>query len=76
MYTDYIVNQDQYVFTNDTLTLPIGIQLVGDRAGEDIESFSLTLAVYSQTSNLISADVVFPSLVTVVIIDDDCELVV
>ena len=45
MFTDYTVNQDQYVFTNETLTLPIGIQLVGDRSGESIESFNLTLAV-------------------------------
>ena len=76
MYTDYTVNQNQYVFTNETLTLPIGIQLVGDRSGEGIESFDLTLAVSSQTSTSISADIVFPSQVTVVIIDDDCELVV
>ena len=76
MYPDYTVNQDQYVFTNETFTLPIGIQLIGDRSGEGIESFDLTLAVSSQTSTSISADVVFPSQVTVVIIDDDCELVV
>ena len=61
MCTDYTVNQDQNVFSNETFTLPIGIQLVGDRSGEGIESFDLTLAVSSQTSSSISADVVFPS---------------
>ena len=62
------------MFSNETFTLPISIQLVEDRSGEGIESFDLTLVLSSQTSTSISADVVFPSQVTVVIIDDDREL--
>ena len=68
-YADYTINQNRYVFTNETLSLPIGIQLIGDRSGEEIERFNLTLVLPQQS---ISADIVFPSSVTVVIIDDDC----
>ena len=70
IYTDYIFNQHQYVFSNDILALPIGIQLIGDRSGEGIESFNLTLVLSNPQP--ISADIVSPSSVTVIIIDDDC----
>ena len=69
MHADYTVNQNRYVFTNETFTLPIRIQLLEDRSGEGIESFDLTLMLPQQS---ISADIVFPGSVTVVIIDDDC----
>ena len=70
LYADYTVNQNQYVFSNEILALPIGIQLTDDRSGEGIESFNLTLVLPSPQP--ISADIVSPSSVTVIIIDDDC----
>ena len=70
LYADYRVSQTQYVFSNEIFALPIGIQLIGDRSGEGIESFNLTLVLPS--SQPISADIVSPSSVTVIIIDDDC----
>jgi hypothetical protein len=68
---DYTINKNQYVFSNEILALPIGIQLNEDRSGEGIESFNLSLELPSPQP-IISADIVFPSSVTVVIIDDDC----
>ena len=69
MHTDYTVNEVHYVFTNETFTLPVGIYLIGDRTGEEIESFNVRLVLPQQ---LLSADIVSPGQVTVVIIDDDC----
>ena len=69
MHTDYTVDQVHYMFTSETFTLPVGIRLIGDRSGEDIESFNVTLVLPPQS---ISADIVSPGQVTVVIIDDDC----
>ena len=71
MYADYIVNRMEYVFTNDTIEQQIGIQLLTDASGEGIESFVLSLVLRPQ---MISANIVFPSSVTVIIIDDDCKL--
>ena len=71
IYTDYRVNQNQYIFSNDILALPIGIQLTEDRSGEGIESFNLTLLVLPNSQPM-SADIISPSSVTVIIIDDDC----
>ena len=70
IYADYRVNQNQYVFSNEILALPIGIQLIEDRSGEGIESFNLTLVLPNPQP--ISADIISPSSVTVIIIDDDC----
>ena len=69
MHTDYTVNEVHYVFTSETFTLPVGIHLIRDRSGEEIESFNVRL-VLPQPS--IPADIVSPGQVTVVIIDDDC----
>ena len=69
MHVDYTIDQFHYVFTSETFTLPVGIRLIGDRSGEDIESFNVALVLPQQS---ISADIVSPGNVTVVIIDDDC----
>ena len=69
MHADYTIDQVHYVFTSETFTLPVGIRLIGDRSGEDIESFNVALVLPQQS---ISADIVSPGNVTVVIIDDDC----
>ena len=44
LLADYISNSETpYMFTNDTREIPIGTQLVRDRAGEPIENFMICL---------------------------------
>ena len=71
---DYRSNsEDPYVFTSSTRQLPIRTQLVGDRAGEPIENFMICLPD-SQVLQLMDAEAVQPTCVTITIVDDDCKL--
>ena len=70
MYVDYAINQEQYIFSNATNELPIGIELLPDRSGESIESFTISLMLPQQP---ISTEITSPNRVTVIIIDDDCK---
>ena len=70
---DYISNSENpYVFTNDTDQLPIRTQLVGDRAGEPIETFMICLPD-AQVLQSMGAQAVQPTCVTITIIDNDCK---
>jgi hypothetical protein len=73
LLTDYRSNSgDPYVFTSSTDQLPIRTQLLGDRAGEPIENFTICLPD-SQVLQLMGAEAIEPICVTIVIIDDDCK---
>ena len=70
--TDYIPNGDYlYVFTSETRELPIETRLQQDRAGESVEDFMICLP--EQTLQMMGAEAVAPTCVTVTIIDDDCK---
>ena len=72
-HEDYTANnEDPYVFTSSTRQLPIRTQLVGDRAGEPIETFMICLPD-SQVLQSMSAEAVQPTCVTITIVDDDCK---
>ena len=72
---DYISNSAApYVFTNDTSELSIRTQLVVDRSGEPIENFMICLPD-SQVLQLMGAEAVQPTCVTITIVDDDCKIV-
>ena len=71
--TDYISNSETpYVFTSNTSQLSIRTQLVGDRAGEPIETFMICLPD-AQVLQSMGAQAVQPTCVTITIIDDDCK---
>ena len=72
--TDYIPNSgNSYVFTSNTSQLPIRTQLIGDRAGESIETFMICLPD-AQVLQPMSAQAIEPMCVTITIVDDDCKL--
>ena len=74
LLTDYRANSgDSYVFTNSTNQLPIRTQLVGDRAGEPIENFMICLP-NAQVLQPMGAQAIEPICVTIIIVDDDCKL--
>ena len=71
--TDYIPNSgDSYVFTSSINRLPIKTQLVGDRAGEPIETFMICLPD-AQVLQSMGAQAIEPMCVTITIVDDDSK---
>ena len=72
---DYISNgENRYVFTSNTSQLPIRTQLVGDRAGEPIETFMICLPD-AQVLESMGAQAVQPTCVTITIVDDDSKII-
>ena len=72
---DYLSNDAiPYVFTSGISELPIRTQLVGDRSNEPIENFMICLPD-SQMLQLMGAEAVQPTCVTITIVDDDCKIV-
>ena len=77
MCTDYVPNADHvYNFDSGIGSLPIATVLLTDRIGEGIESFMISLLPPEATSAQMmgtAPEIVYPSNVTVIIIDDDCK---
>ena len=77
MCTDYVPNADHmYNFDSGIGSLPIATVLLTDRIGEGIESFVISLLPPEATSGQMmgtAPEIVYPSNVTVIIIDDDCK---
>lgn len=74
MFTDYIPNEDHtYVFTSGRTSLPIATTLINDNTGEEIEFFNISLSLPASQETGTTTELVYPSTVSVVIIDDDCK---
>ena len=72
LYADYIPNDDHlYVFTSETRELPIETRLQQDRAREGVEDFIICLP--EQTLQMMGAEAVAPTCVSITIVDDDCK---
>ena len=61
------------MFTRDTTQLPIRTQLVQDKAGEGIESFTICLP-NDTVLQLMGAEAVEPRCATITIVDDDSKI--
>ena len=72
---DYRSNSvEPYVFTSSITQLPIRTQLIGDRSGEPIETFTICLPD-SQVLQPMGVEAVEPMCVAITVVDDDCKIV-
>ena len=62
------------MYTRDTRQLPIRTQLVQNRAGEGIESFTICLPNDTVLQPMMGAEAVEPRCATITIVDDDCKI--